>query len=111
MNKVCPNCSCEFETKFANRKYCYTCSDIVKKRQVSEKSKLYNQMERNGECLGNGVISVDNMIEIQRMLKKRKITKITFEDIRKRFKNINKDALKKYCQRIIKSEKDRIMEG
>ena len=110
MNKVCTNCNCSFETKSSNRKYCYTCSDIVKKRQVSEKSKLYNQMERNGECLGNEVISVDNMILIQRMLKKRKITKITFKDICKQFKNINKDEFKKYCQRIIKSEKDVILE-
>lgn len=70
MNKVCPNCSCDFETKSSNRKYCYDCSDIVKRRQSLEKSKLYNQMEINGECLGNEVISVDNMILIQKMLKK-----------------------------------------
>lgn len=114
MKQIFSNCGCEYESEYkSKRKYCYECAYEIKKEKSRDYFKRlriekeeYGIQEREVDYTHR--FNIDDMFNIQKLVKNRKVNKIKFKDICKMFPKINKSVLKKYCDRIIKSEKEKI---
>ena len=109
---TCTVCNNEYDWHLnVKRKYCPSCAYDMKKERQLEYQRAKTKKQNNDDNFKNYAYDITNnftveqMLDIQKLVKSRNKSKIKFKDICKLYPRIQKQHLKDYCNRIIKGEK------